>query len=56
MAKSIKEDLAEFLIGMHSRGTLSRSYYQACFRLWTEIQGPVVAEKIRSMVKERINK
>ena len=56
MAKSLEEHLADFLLGMYGHGTLSRSYYQACFRMWAETYGPVIAEKIRSIVKERISK
>ena len=56
MAKPLEEHLAEFLLGMYNRGTLSRSYYQACFRTWSETYGPVIAEKIRTIVKERISK
>ena len=54
--KPLEEHLADFLLGMHSRGTLSRSYYQACFRIWVETYGQVIAEKVRSIVKERISK
>lgn len=51
MVKPLEEDLAEFLLGMRHRGTLSREYYRACFRLWAEIYGEMIAEKIRAKVK-----
>ena len=51
MAKTLEEDLADFLLGMQQRGSLNREYYKACFRLWEEVYGAKVVQKVRSLVK-----
>lgn len=51
MARSLEEDLTEFLLGMHHRGTLTKSYYLACLTFWSELYGEKVAAKVRVRVK-----
>lgn len=55
MAKSLVEDLADYLLGLQ-RGPWSQQYNRACLELWRTTYGEKVALQVESVVKERWEK
>ena len=49
MARSLEEDLAEFVLGMQ-RGPGWRNYVNRCLEFWIEHYGAAVAEKVKSKI------
>lgn len=53
MARSLEDDLAEFVLGMQ-RGPGWRNYVQRCLAFWTEHYGAAVAEKVKAKINARM--
>jgi len=55
MAKSIEEDLADYLLSLQ-RGGWTAAYNRACLKLWRETYGDRVAERVEAIVRQRWKK
>ena len=53
MARSLEEDLAEFVLGMQ-RGPGWQNYVNRCLEFWKEHYGEPVAEKVKSLINARM--
>ncbi len=53
MARSLEEDLAEFVLGMQ-RGPGWLNYVNRCLEFWKGHYGEAVAEKVSSMINSRM--
>lgn len=51
--KPIEEYLTDFLLLM--RDPFMKDYRRRCLEFWREHYGPVIAEKVEAMVRERWN-
>lgn len=55
MAKSLEEDLADYLLGL-ARGEWTKRYNQACLEMWREKYGNLVTDQVEKIVKEKWKK
>lgn len=55
MAKSLEEDLADYLLSL-APGPWMRGYYRECMAQWRQSYGEKTAQKVASIVKDRMKK